>query len=92
MKKITRYIDQLTNRIIPNRSVQRHARHQVSPYYNPALLSPSFPARSGSLIIEYSRPGGSSINRAGRWIVTNRSPFLPGRCTSFAQLPVTIAD
>ena len=92
MKKIIRYIDQLTNRIIPNRSVQRRARPQVSPYSDPALLSPSFPTRSGSPIIEDSRPGGSLINRAGRWTVTNRSPSRPSRCTSFAQLPITIAD
>ena len=86
MKKIIRYIDQLTNRIIPNCSAQkpqRRARHQVSPYPNAALLSPSFPTRSGSPILEDSRPGGSSINLARGWVVLyiNRRP---SRCTSIA--------
>ena len=89
MKKIIRYIDQLTNRIIPNRSAQRRARRQVPPYPNAFLLSPSFP---GSPIPENSRPRGSPINHACYWIVTNRGPTRPSRCTSFARLPVTTAD
>ena len=98
MKKIIRYIDQLTNRIIPNYSAERGARHQVSPYPDASLLSPLFPTRSGLPVVDF-RPEGWLINRADRSIQrieTNRGPTRRrprrSRCTSVAQLPITTAD
>ena len=87
MKKIIRYIGLLTKRIIRNCSAQRRARHQVSPYPDVAILSPSFPTRSGSPTLEDPRPEGSSINPARGWVNIVRRPTRPSRCMSFAQLP-----
>jgi hypothetical protein len=85
MGKITRYIDQLINRIIPNGPAQTRARHQVSlPCSSTALPGPSPPlsTRPGSLIPTYSR---SLINHARCW--TGKKSTNWHRCTSFTFLP-----
>jgi hypothetical protein len=92
MKKIIRYIDQLTDRIIPNcsaqRPLERRPRHQVSPFPHPALLPRPSTTRSGLPITEFLPLGGSLIDLTRR----RYGPTRPTRCTSFAQLPVTTAD
>ena len=95
MKKITRYIGQLANRIIRNGPAQTRTRHQdddqvTVPSSSTALTSSLFPIRPGSTTLTTSRSKGTSICHVCRQIVkklTNRR-----RCTSFAQLSVTAAD
>ena len=95
MKKITRYIDQLTNRIIPNGPAQARTRHrdndQVNlPSSSTVVPSSLFPTHPRSTTVTESRSKGSLTSRVRRRIVkklTNRR-----RCTSFAQLFVTAAD
>jgi hypothetical protein len=64
MKKITRYINQLINTIIPNSPVQsRAAPHQVSLHHSStSFSSPSFPTRPDF------RSNGSLVNYARRCI------------------------
>ena len=81
MKSITRYIDQLTNKIIPNGPAQTGTRHQdgdpvTLPYSSTALSSSSFPSRPGS-----STRTDSRSKRFGKKSTNER------RCTSFAQFP-----
>ena len=93
MKKITRYIRQLTVKT-PNSSAQTHARHQdrVSPTHSNTTLP--LPPRSTRRSTHrgpwtQSRSEGPLI-RDARWIgeeLTNR-----GRRTSFAQNPATTAN
>ena len=87
MKKITRYIRQLTVKTPNNPPAQTHARHQDrdSPTHsNSPLPPPSFstPRRSS---IQFRSEG--SLIRHARWVgekVTNQS-----RRTSLAQNPAT---
>ena len=83
MKKIVRYIDQLTNRTIPNRTAP--TRPPFPPKSDIVVRSPPFSTQASPIRI-HSRSKGSLINHARRWIskkITNRR-----RCTSFVQLPV----
>ena len=92
MKKITRYIDQLTHRIIPNGPTQTRTRHldddQLTlPYTTTATPSSSFPTLPGPSNPTDSRSKGLLISRVLRRIgkkFTNER-----RCMSFAPLPVT---
>ena len=92
MKNITRHIDQLTNRIIPNGPAQMRSRHQDNdqltlPNSSTAAPSSLFPTRPGSTTVTDTRSKGSLMSHVRRRIVkklTNRR-----RCTSFAQLFVT---
>jgi hypothetical protein len=91
MRKIIHYIDQLSNKIVPNSPAQTRAGHQVSlPYSNTALLSPSYPTGLGTSILIDPSSEDSLINHARQWIsekLTHRR-----RCTFLVQLPVTTAD
>jgi hypothetical protein len=82
MEKITRYIDQLVNIIIPDSPSQTRARHLALPYSNTAVPSPSFPTRPESPIPIDSRSEGLLINYARYW--TGRKSTNRRRCASFA--------
>ena len=82
MGKITRYIDQVINRITPNGPARTRARRQVSlPRSNTTLPGPSplIPTPSGLPILTYSR---LLINYARRW--TGKKSTNRRRSASFA--------
>ena len=89
MKKITRYVDQLTKKIIPNGPAQMRTRHQdddqvTLAYPSTAFPSSSFPTRPGSSTPTDFRLKGSLISRVRRQI--GKKSNGNSRCTSFAQL------
>ena len=89
MKKITRYIDQITNRIIPNDSAQTRTRHrddnQVSlPYSSAPVPSSSLPTRPRSSTPTGSRSKGLFISCGRRRI--GKKSTSESRCTSIALL------
>ena len=90
MKKITRYVNQLTNKILLNGPAQMRTLHQdddqvTLPYSSTALPSSSFPTRPGSSTPTDSRSKGSLISHARRRI--GKKSTSERRCKSFAQLP-----
>ena len=88
MKNITRYIDRLTNRIIPNGPAQACTRHQDDDQLtlpSTAVPSSSFPTRPGSSTPLDSRSKRSLISRVHHRI--GKKSTNKRRCTSLAQLP-----
>ena len=95
MKKITRYIDQLTNKITPNDPAQTRTRHQdddqvTLSYSSTAVPSSSFSTRPGSSTPTASHSKALLISRVHHRI--GKKSTNGRRCTSFAQFPVTIVD
>jgi hypothetical protein len=85
MKKITGYIDKLTNSISDS-PTQIRAHHQISPPY-PSTALPSFPTtRHGSSTSRYLCSKGPLIGHARLWIRKNITNLR--RCMSFARLHV----
>ena len=81
MKKITRYIDRIRNRITRNDPAQTRTRYQVSqPYSSTALLFPPSPTRPGSLIPADTHSTDSSLDLARH------------RCRLFSCIFVSTAD
>lgn len=96
MRKIIHFIDQLSNKIVPNSPAQMRAHRRLSPPYSSTALPssyPTIPTDLGTSILVDPSSEDSLINYARQWIskkLTDRR-----RCTFLdilVQLPVTTAD